>query len=140
MYDPYFCQGSIRTEYEKIGITHLIHEKRDFYADISAGKVPDYDILITVGSGVLHSGYWTEQFVSFLFGFCVHKSIRQKHILSTHTPCLCAQNPPYSQDHKERIIEFCAESGKAWCLLMPNYVANKSYFQDRASSMGSSRE
>ena len=96
VYDPFYCQGGIRNLYEKIGITNFIHEKRDFYADVEAKRVPDYDILIT--------------------------------------------NPPYSQDHKEKIIAFVADSGKAWALLMPNYVANKSYFLDQVSSMGSSRE
>ncbi|PNH10568.1 hypothetical protein TSOC_002695 [Tetrabaena socialis] len=46
-------------------------------------------------------------------------------------------NPPYSGDHKERILEFCLRSGKPWCLLMPNYVATKAYFgqlQDAAST------
>lgn len=34
----------------------------------------------------------------------------------------------YSEDHKERILDFCLGSGKPWALLMPNYVANKQYF------------
>ncbi|EFJ51651.1 hypothetical protein VOLCADRAFT_120421 [Volvox carteri f. nagariensis] len=37
-------------------------------------------------------------------------------------------NPPYSADHKERILEFCLRSGKPWALLLPNYVATKAYF------------
>ena len=39
-------------------------------------------------------------------------------------------NPPYSGDHKERILRFCARSGKPWALLMPNYVATKQYYSD----------
>jgi hypothetical protein len=37
-------------------------------------------------------------------------------------------NPPFSGDHKERIVRFCVELGKPWALLLPNYVANKSYY------------
>lgn len=37
-------------------------------------------------------------------------------------------NPPYSGDHKERIVEFCVATGKPWALLMPNYVAVKGYY------------
>ncbi|KAG1671460.1 hypothetical protein FOA52_003118 [Chlamydomonas sp. UWO 241] len=84
----YYCKGAIRKHYAAIGIERLIHEKRDFYADISAGTVPEYDLLIT--------------------------------------------NPPYSSDHKERILQFCKDSGKPWALLMPNYVANKQYYSDEA--------
>ncbi len=42
-------------------------QKRDFYADVRKGRVPEYDILVT--------------------------------------------NPPYSGDHKERILKFCMDSG-----------------------------
>ncbi len=38
-------------------------------------------------------------------------------------------NPPFSGDHKERILDFCVRSKKPWVLLMPNYVATKGYFQ-----------
>ena len=37
-------------------------------------------------------------------------------------------NPPFSGDHKERILNFCVKSHKPWALLMPNYVATKSYY------------
>lgn len=68
-------------------------QKRDFYADVREGTVPDYDILIT--------------------------------------------NPPYSGDHKEKIIKFCVESRRPWALLMPNYVYNKAYFQDQVATLSS---
>lgn len=42
-------------------------------------------------------------------------------------------NPPYSEDHKERCIEYAVQSlrkeGKAFLLLMPNYVALKEYWR-----------
>jgi len=96
VYDPYFCQGGIRKHYEALGLMNLVHENRDFYADIAGGRVPEYDILVT--------------------------------------------NPPYSEDHKERILAFCAESGKPWALLMPNYVANKQYYSDIVLQLGSQKQ
>ncbi len=44
-------------------------------------------------------------------------------------------NPPYSGDHKERILQFCLASGKPWCLLLPNYVANKAYYTDAIAQL-----
>ena len=42
-------------------------------------------------------------------------------------------NPPYSENHKERCIEFAVQSfrkeGKPFLLLMPNYVALKEYWR-----------
>ena len=34
-------------------------------------------------------------------------------------------NPPYSKDHKEKIINYCSKLNKPWMLLLPNYIANK---------------
>lgn len=84
VYDPFYCQGGIRRHYEALGFTNFIHRKRDFYADVVSGNLPDYDILVT--------------------------------------------NPPYSADHKERILDFCLRSGKPWALLLPNYVAVRAYY------------
>lgn len=38
-------------------------------------------------------------------------------------------NPPYSQDHMERLLQFCTQSRKPFALLVPNYVYTKDYFQ-----------
>ena len=48
LYDPYYCNG--RTALllrEHLGYTNVIHEKRDFYADIRHQTVPPHEILIT---------------------------------------------------------------------------------------------
>jgi hypothetical protein len=38
-------------------------------------------------------------------------------------------NPPYSQDHIPRLLQYCNESIRAPCfLLLPSYVVNKEYF------------
>lgn len=47
VYDPYFCRGGIRKHYQALGFDSLIHENRDFYADVAAGRVPQHDILVT---------------------------------------------------------------------------------------------
>jgi len=47
LYDPYWCQGRMRALLHSLGVRHVINENRDFYADIAAGKVPAYDVLVT---------------------------------------------------------------------------------------------
>lgn len=37
-------------------------------------------------------------------------------------------NPPYSDDHIPRILSICAQSGKPWLILVPNYVYTKPYY------------
>ena len=43
-------------------------------------------------------------------------------------------NPAYSSDHKEKCLSFCFESNRPFILLLPNYVATKSYYQELLSS------
>mmetsp|Transcript_6044 Transcript_6044/g.13159 ORF Transcript_6044/g.13159 Transcript_6044/m.13159 type:complete len:319 (-) Transcript_6044:631-1587(-) len=49
-------------------------------------------------------------------------------------------NPPYSQDHKERCIEYAVQNlrrrGRPFFLLMPNYVALKEYYRDGTALPG----
>ena len=42
---------------------------------------------------------------------------------------LLLTNPPYSQDHISRILNFCMESLKPSLLLLPSYVLQKPYFE-----------
>lgn len=44
-------------------------------------------------------------------------------------------NPPYSQDHLERIVEHCASSGRPFCLLVPSYVLGRVYWQTAAATL-----
>jgi len=37
-------------------------------------------------------------------------------------------NPPYSEDHVPRLLDFAAASGKPFLLLMPNYISTMSYY------------
>eukprot|EP00954_Amorphochlora_amoebiformis_P022781 1355701-Amorphochlora_amoeboformis.AAC.1 len=38
-------------------------------------------------------------------------------------------NPPYSNDHIERLMKFVKENKKPTLLLMPNYVTDKEFFE-----------
>lgn len=47
LYDPYYCQGNMRSHLATLGFTNVINENRDFYKDIAESRVPEYDVLIT---------------------------------------------------------------------------------------------
>lgn len=36
-------------------------------------------------------------------------------------------NPPFSENHKQRCLEFCTQSGKPWLVLLPAYCITKQY-------------
>ncbi|KRX03791.1 hypothetical protein PPERSA_04299 [Pseudocohnilembus persalinus] len=37
-------------------------------------------------------------------------------------------NPPYSEEHIQKIVDFCVKSEKPWFLLVPNFVYNKDWY------------
>jgi hypothetical protein len=47
LYDPYYCNGRSSQLLNSLGFSHVVHQCRDFYADISNNTVPAYDTLIT---------------------------------------------------------------------------------------------
>lgn len=91
LYDPYYCAGAIRGHWKQLGIDNLIHEKRDFYADMEDGTVPKgFDMLVT--------------------------------------------NPPFSDDHIERLLDFLIGFNKPFAFLVPDYVASKDWYTKRIES------
>ena len=59
-----------------------------------------------------------------------YKDIEDSNIPNHHT---LITNPPYSDEHKERCLQFCLkqflERGRPFFLLMPDYVAKKNYYR-----------
>lgn len=47
-------------------------------------------------------------------------------------------NPPYSGDHKQKLLSYLGKVNKPYVLLLPAYVATKSYWRDFISSVSSS--
>lgn len=48
LYDPYYCAGTVVTAWQALGVQRVLHDNRDFYADIAQGTVPaPYDMLVT---------------------------------------------------------------------------------------------
>eukprot|EP00943_MAST-04B_sp_MAST-4B-sp1_P003007 g3007.t1 len=47
IYDPYFCNGSIKRNLGKLGYNKVYNKCEDFYEKIEKNEVPEYDVLIT---------------------------------------------------------------------------------------------
>lgn len=95
IYDPYWCQGSMVESLKTLGFLHVINENKDFYADIRASNIPEYDILMT--------------------------------------------NPPYSGEHKLKLLNFLSTNQKPFALLLPAYISTKSYWKDFLSKESSNK-
>eukprot|EP00873_Tetraselmis_striata_P003891 jgi/Tetstr1/424155/TSEL_014761.t1 len=47
IYDPYFCEGRVRTLLGDLGFTNVYNKNEDFYAAAAARACPDFDVLVT---------------------------------------------------------------------------------------------
>ena len=84
LWDPYYCQGTVKVHYARHGFP-LCHNKReDFYAVARRGSLPPHDVLAT--------------------------------------------NPPFSADHIERALGFCAGNGVPWVMLLPSNVLGREWW------------
>lgn len=90
-YDPYYCQGTMKTHLASLGYSTVRNDSVDCYKEWEKREeMPPFDVVIT--------------------------------------------NPPFSGDHKEKILSFCLSSGKPYFLLLPNYCATKQWFKDKLAA------
>lgn len=47
IYDPYFCEGSVKERLKEVGFPSVYNKKEDFYKRMEAKNFPDHDILLT---------------------------------------------------------------------------------------------
>ena len=47
VYDPYYCNGAVKANLASLGFETVHNECEDFYAVAAAGKVPEFDVLVT---------------------------------------------------------------------------------------------
>jgi hypothetical protein len=107
IYDPYYCQGSAIRHLDSLGYVNVINQNRDFYVDIAKRLVPGklFDL--------------TYALIAILIEYT---SLVEYDILIT--------NPPYSGEHKQKLFDYLAKSKKPFALLLPAYVATKSYYRE----------
>eukprot|EP00300_Choanocystis_sp_HF-7_P012902 c18082_g1_i1.p1 GENE.c18082_g1_i1~~c18082_g1_i1.p1 ORF type:complete len:350 (+),score=70.72 c18082_g1_i1:38-1087(+) len=47
IYDPYYCQGSVKRHLATLGFSNVYNENEDFYQAIEEGRVPEHDVIVT---------------------------------------------------------------------------------------------
>ena len=100
LYDPYYCNGRTVKQLNDLGYDNIVHEKRDFYLDISNNTVPGHDIFIT-------NPPFSDSHKARCLGYCF-KKLRQT-------------NGSHGVESNKKI---------PFLLLMPAYVAAKQYYRD----------
>ena len=47
IWDPFYCEGSVKVLLGRLGFETVINENSDFYAVVREGRVPPHDVLVT---------------------------------------------------------------------------------------------
>lgn len=115
IYDPYWCQGNMIEHLRRLGFSQVININRDFYADIKHKRIPGMLFVVMVIG-------------EFLVSFKVNLFFSEYDVLVT--------NPPYSGEHKTKLLSYLAASNKPFALLLPAYTASKSYWKQYITEAG----
>ncbi|VEU42935.1 unnamed protein product [Pseudo-nitzschia multistriata] len=97
IYDPYYCDGGVKTKLASMGFTNVINRNRDFYRDIESGEIPDYDVLVT---NPPYSGMHMER----ILDFCRQQSECQPNKKKKKCFFLLLPHFVYTKDYYQRAL------------------------------------
>lgn len=105
IYDPYFCKGKMVEHLNSLGYANVINRNVNFYSDVSKRNTPG---------------------LKYITYFCYVVVIVTLLYVDFD---ILVTNPPYSGEHKPRLLDFLKSSGKPFAILLPVYTATKSYWK-----------
>jgi len=121
--------GAVVRHLASLGFTSVVHENVDFWGNVRAGTVPSYDLLLT---NPPFSG--DHKATNHPTCACSIQRWDSSHVMP-FLLFVCFEATVVVRDvRQERILDFCAQSRKPWMLLLPNYVATKSYYAAAAAA------
>ena len=111
LYDPYYCNGSVKNHLNRIGYPTVYNEKEDCYKVwASDSSYPDFDVLIT---NPPYSGDHIEELI--------------QHVTS---PRMTITTSSSHGKNRQKSTSPATTTTKPWLLLMPEWVHKKEYFID----------
>lgn len=90
LYDPYYCNGATKRHLKELGYDNVIHEKRDFYQDITNQTIPNYDIFVT-------NPPYSEEHKIRCLQFCVQQLVERKRPFFLLLPTYVAAKHYYTK-------------------------------------------
>lgn len=127
IYDPYFCAGGVIRRLGDLGFTNVYNKCEDCYAMWDKpGALPDFDAILT------NPPYSEDHMQRIVRCVSTLRDSRMFRLL-LGSPFFLPCSNHYFCAHANR---YCAESGKPWFLLMPNYVASKPYYSSIINPTG----
>ena len=158
IYDPYWCQGCMVAHLAALGFPNVINNNRDFYVDIKNKRIPGKQRSSCVLWFYLLLFHLKCRAVLVVFSLSIMTSALIAFYFFNAEYDILVTNPPYSGEHKVNLLKFLSthrsatagansklssecptsaqtsnSTSKPFALLLPVYVATKSYWKDFAS-------
>jgi hypothetical protein len=132
IWDPYYCDGSMKRIFTDMGFTNIIHEKnRDFYKRIQEDDIPDHDVLIT-------NPPYSDDHIQKLLDFVVNVQIPNGRPCCLLLPNWVSRQPDYVERFAKPITSkselFYLSPIEAYTYQMPSWVKTN----DRPDHVGES--
>jgi hypothetical protein len=131
IWDPYYCDGSVKRIFTELGFTNMIHENVDFYQLIATKCIPSHDVLVT-------NPPYSEDHIHRLLDFVVRTEIPNQRPVCLLLPNWVSRQP----DYEERFVKPVAQTKndlfylsplEPYTYSMPSWVHQK----DRPEHVGS---
>lgn len=122
IWDPYFCNGTVKEHLHQLGFINVRNENRDFYQQIQDHDLPSYDLLLT-------NPPYSDNHVDTLMQFC--KSQSQPYALLM--PNWVARKKDYTLKGQPH---FFLSPLKAYTYIMPSWADKR---QDHVGEDGQTR-
>jgi hypothetical protein len=152
IYDPYYCNGGVKSRLALLGFKTVFNENTDFYANIKKVRTRSrYELFELASSSGLYAG--GEYACALLTRCCFVQYIPGIFQGSTPDYDVLLTNPPYSGTHIEKLLKFTVGdllggssgnkttgkkskkehgtigSSKPFLLLLPHFVYTKDYYK-----------
>jgi hypothetical protein len=100
IFDPYYCEGSMKEHLRMLGFENVRNEKKDFYELIRTNTLPDFDVLVT-------NPPYSSDHMERLLRFCTGEQCRKPWFL-------LVPNYVYTKDYYASIFGEGKQQQKPW--------------------------
>jgi hypothetical protein len=108
IWDPYYCDGSVKRIFTEMGFTNVIHENEDFYQLVGNKNIPSHEVLVT-------NPPYSEDHIHRLLEFVVGTEIPNQRAVCLLLPNWVSRQP----DYEERFVKPAAQKQNELFYLSP---------------------
>lgn len=132
VWDPYYCDGTMKRIFTEMGFTNIIHDNADFYQLIEKRNIPPHEVLVT-------NPPYSEDHIHRLLDFVVGTEIPNRRPVCLLLPNWVSRRPDYEERFANPVAQkqnelFYLSPVEPYAYTFPPFVHQK----DRPEHVGAS--